>query len=205
MQWFSALIPAYPHIQKKAHEELDRVVGRERLPTIEDEANLPYCRAIIKEVGRCYNPLWLGTPHTSVEDFTYKGKFIPKNTVVVLNTWTIHHDERRFENPYEFDPERYIQDSLSSNDSAKLNDANQRDHWMFGAGRRICPGIITAERELWLVISRMLWAFEMTEVPGQEIDLKEYDGKSGRSPMPFHINILPRDANIKKIVEDLKD
>lgn len=48
MQWFSALIPAYPEIQAKAHEELDRVVGRNRLPTCEDEKNMPYIRAIIK-------------------------------------------------------------------------------------------------------------------------------------------------------------
>ena len=52
MQWFSALIPAYPVVQKKAQEELDRVVGRDRLPAVEDEPNLPYCRAIIKEVRR---------------------------------------------------------------------------------------------------------------------------------------------------------
>jgi hypothetical protein len=51
MQWFSALIPAYPEIQKKAQAELDHVVGRNRLPTIEDEKNLPYCHAIIKEVS----------------------------------------------------------------------------------------------------------------------------------------------------------
>lgn len=50
MQWFSALIPAYPEIQRKAQEELDRVVGRSRLPGVEDEKDLPYCRAIIKEV-----------------------------------------------------------------------------------------------------------------------------------------------------------
>ena len=48
MQWFSALIPAYPDIQAKAHAELDRVVGRNRLPDIKDEKNLPYVRAIIK-------------------------------------------------------------------------------------------------------------------------------------------------------------
>ena len=50
MQWFSALIPAYPEIQKKAQEELDRVVGRHHLPGVKDEINLPYCHAIIKEV-----------------------------------------------------------------------------------------------------------------------------------------------------------
>jgi len=50
MQWFSALIPAYPEIQKKAQDELDRVVGRNRLPVVEDEKNLPYIHAIIKVI-----------------------------------------------------------------------------------------------------------------------------------------------------------
>lgn len=102
MQWFSALIPAYPEIQKRAQEDLDRVVGRDRLPTVEDEAALPYIHAIVKEVERCHNPFWLGTPHVASENFTYNGKFIPKDTVVVLNTWTMHHDEKRHPNPMEF-------------------------------------------------------------------------------------------------------
>lgn len=107
MQWFSALIPAYPEIQARAHEELDRVIGRDRLPTGADEKSLPYIRAIIKvrtvikillaklkcptliivqEVERVHNPFWLGTPHTNTEDFVYKGKFIPKNTAFIINT-----------------------------------------------------------------------------------------------------------------------
>jgi cytochrome P450 len=171
MQWFSALIPAYPEIQKKAQAELDRVVGRDRLPTVEDEKagiltrkyalplsdheqNLPFCHAIIKEVGffgldtqpkyislamktqveRCHNPFWLGTPHVTSQDFTYKGHFIPKDTVVVLNTWTMHHDPSRHPEPDSFNPERYIRDSLTSADSANSADPYQRDHWMFGAG-----------------------------------------------------------------------
>ena len=76
MQWFSALIPAYPEIQRLAQAELDRVVGRDRLPTIEDEKNLPYCHAIVKEIERCHNPFWLGTPHVASDDFTYQGRFI---------------------------------------------------------------------------------------------------------------------------------
>ena len=50
MQWFSALIPAHPDIQGKAQRELDAVVGRDRLPTVEDKKSLPYCHAIVKEV-----------------------------------------------------------------------------------------------------------------------------------------------------------
>ncbi|KAG8533421.1 uncharacterized protein KY384_002204 [Bacidia gigantensis] len=102
MQWFSALIPAYPDIQQKAQEELDRVIGRHRLPNIDDERNLPYCHAIIKEVERCRNPFWLGTPHFSTEDFVYKGHFIPKNTAIVLNTWTMHHNPERYSDPDTF-------------------------------------------------------------------------------------------------------
>ncbi|KAJ7615860.1 cytochrome P450 [Roridomyces roridus] len=197
MQWFSALIPAYPDIQKRAHEELDRVVGRDRMPTVEDEKNLPFCHAIVE---RCHNPFWLGTPHVTSEDSTYKGQFIPKGTVVVLNTWTMHHDPARHADPESFNPERYMHDNLTSAESANLADPYTRDHWMFGAGRRICPGMIVAEREIWLTVSRMLWAFTMEAIPDEPIDLKEYDGLSGRSPVPFRINLIPRDAKVAQVL-----
>lgn len=103
MQWFFAIIPAYPEIQKKAQAELDHVVGRECLPNNDDEENLSYCRAIIKEVGRFRSPLWLSTPHSTSEDFVYGDQFIPKDTVVLLNTWTMQRDPVRHPNPYEFD------------------------------------------------------------------------------------------------------
>ncbi|KDQ59963.1 hypothetical protein JAAARDRAFT_192407 [Jaapia argillacea MUCL 33604] len=201
MQWFSALIPAYPEIQAKAHAELDRVIGRDRMPGVDDEKNLPYIHAIVKEVERCHNPFWLGTPHFSTEDFNYNGYFIPKDTVVVLNTYTMHHDPARHPDPTTFDPDRYINDSTTSAESANLANANERDHWMFGAGRRICPGMIVAEREIWLTIARMLWCFRMEAIPGEPIDLKEYDGLSGRSPMPFRIKCIPRDENVAKVLE----
>jgi hypothetical protein len=108
-----------------------------------------------------------------------------------------------------------LNDNLTSAESANLPNANDRDHWMFGAGyeiilwrawdlpyrqlfrRRICPGMIVAEREIWLVISRMLWAFNMEEIPGEPIDLKEYDGLSGRSPVPFRIQLRVRHEKVK--------
>ncbi|KAF8958865.1 cytochrome P450 [Flammula alnicola] len=200
MQWFSALIPAYPEIQAKAHEELDRIVGRDRLPTVEDEKNLPYIHAIIKEVERCHNPFWLGTPHVNSQDFTYRGHFIPKDTVLVLNTYTMHHDPQRHPDPHKFNPDRYIDDPTLSSESANLANPMERDHWMFGVGRRICPGMWVAEREVFLVISRMLWSFKMEEIPGEPIDLKEYDGLSGRSPVPFRIRMVPRHDNVEKVL-----
>ncbi|KAL5402408.1 hypothetical protein PMIN04_012994 [Paraphaeosphaeria minitans] len=184
MQWFTALIPAHPHVQKRAQDELDRIVGRDRLPTVEDEANLPYCRAIIKEIERCHNPFWLGTPHMASRDFVYGEHLIPKGTVVVLNTPTVTVNEQ-----------------LHSSASAKRSNPNERDHWMFGAGRRICPGMLVAEREIWLTISRMLWAFDMQHIAGKPIDLNEYDGESGRSPAPIEVRLRPRFEGARKVLE----
>lgn len=58
-----------------------------------------------------------------------------------------------------------------------------------------------AEREVWLAISRMLWAFTMEQIPGEPIDLKEYDGLSGRSPVPFRVKMIPRDDKVAQVLE----
>ena len=60
--------------------------------------------------------------------------------------------------------------------------------------------MIVAEREIWLAISRMLWAFKMEEVPGEPVDLKEYDGLSGRSPVPFRVRLVPRHEGVAKVL-----
>ena len=77
----------FPEAQKKAREELDRVVGKDRLPTWEDEENLPYVRSVIKEVLRWRPVNKFGMPHATSEDDWYEGWFIPKGSVVVLNWW----------------------------------------------------------------------------------------------------------------------
>lgn len=75
------------HVMKKAQQEIDKVVGQDRLPTWEDEPNLPYLRAIIKELLRTRPPNKFGMQHYTTEDDWYNGMFIPKDTVVVLNWW----------------------------------------------------------------------------------------------------------------------
>ncbi|KAJ7477180.1 cytochrome P450 [Mycena galericulata] len=207
IQWFLALIPSHPEIQARAHEELDRVIGRDNWPIAEDEARLPYIRAIIKEVQRVHAPFWMATPHCSTEDYEYNGMFIPKDTVVVLNCFTMHHNEERYPDPYTFNPDRYMGDDLSCAESAKLSDVMERDHWTFGAGRRICPGLAVAERELWLAISRILWAFNVQAIPSEPISLEEYEGMSGRTPLPYRVKFEPRHENVHEalaIVEEMK-
>ncbi|TCD64999.1 hypothetical protein EIP91_003367 [Steccherinum ochraceum] len=205
IQWFLALIPSHPDIQARAHEELDRVVGRDRWPTADDEKNLPYIRAIIKEVQRVHAPFWMATPHCSSEDFVYQGQYIPKGTVMVLNCFSLHHNEQRYNDSFTFNPDRYMGDDLSCAESAKVANVMERDHWTFGAGRRICPGLHVAERELFLAISRLLWSFSMYELPGQPICLDEYEGLSGRTPLPYKVSLIPRHDNVLSLVEQSKE
>ena len=63
--WFTLAMITYPDVQRKAQEELDRVIGRSRVPTLEDRDRLPYIRAILREIlrWRPATPLGESTKH----------------------------------------------------------------------------------------------------------------------------------------------
>jgi len=89
----------------------------------------------------------------------------------------------------------------NSAEAANNPDVSKRDHFVFGAGRRICQGIHIADRSLFLAISRLLWAFDFNravdEVTKQEIvpDMSDLSDGLFVLPNPFKANIIPRDAN----------
>ena len=70
--------------------------------------------------------------------------------------------------------------------------------------RRICPGIHIAERELWLAVSQLLWAFEIRPPPNEPISLEEYDGDSGRMPLPYRVALIPRHDRVQTLLETEK-
>ena len=74
-----------PGIQEKAQAEIDRVIGRNRLPEFSDRPKLPYIEAIYREVLRSRPPTQLGCPRSLMEDDHYKGYFIPKGWLLILN------------------------------------------------------------------------------------------------------------------------
>lgn len=79
----------HPEVQRKAQEEIDRVVGTERLPGVADREKLPYIDAIVKEVLR-WNPVApMGLPHMTTEDDVCEGYLIPKGALLLPNIWYI--------------------------------------------------------------------------------------------------------------------
>ena len=63
--------------------------------------------------------------------------------------------------------------------------------------RRLCPGLPVVEHQLWLAISRLLWSFTFHALPDEPISLQEYEGTSGRKPLPFRLKLVPRVENLE--------
>ena len=80
-------LTAHPAVLARAHDEIDRVVGRARWPTFADRDNLPYVGALIREVCRWRPVAPLSVPHASSQDDVYEGYFIPKGTTVISAIW----------------------------------------------------------------------------------------------------------------------
>lgn len=111
----------------------------------------------------------------------------------------LNNDPERYPSPEVFDPTRWTSDSQTSAESSANHDATKRDHFSFGAGRRICPGMHIADRSLFLAISRFLWAFDVKcpidEATGQAIVPAFNDNTDGLAsyPKPFQAHIHPRE------------
>ncbi|KAI3600344.1 cytochrome p450 [Moniliophthora roreri] len=203
----------YPEVLKKAREEVDRVVGSDRLPTFEDEEQLPYVMACIKELLRCRPPTPLGVPHRSSEDTFYNGYFIPKGTLVFGNVWAMQMDPVRFPNPREFIPERWFTRSTYEKTSGSMKWANNgpdRDNYTFGWGQRFCQGMHLAEASMFITISRIIWGLDFEcSAPPDPWDEKNHFGGFITNPLPFSAAFkarLPRHAEvIRRSYEDAQD
>ncbi|CAH1420017.1 unnamed protein product [Lactuca virosa] len=152
IQWALAELINHPNIMKKAVEEIDKVVGKEKLLQESDIPNLPYLQAIIKETLRLH-PAAPMIPRQSTEECTVAGYFIPANTTIFVNVWALGRDPNHWENPLEFKPERF--------QKSQLDVRGQHFQMLpFGSGRRMCPGISIALSLIQATLGAMIQCFE---------------------------------------------
>ena len=119
-----------PNVVKKAQEELDRVVGKDRLPEFSDRDDLPYIDALVKELLRWNTPLPISLPVKTTKDDIYRGYFIPAGSTVIENTWAVCHDPAIYPDPEAFNPDRFLKDGKI--DPQVFNPEDR----VFGSGRR---------------------------------------------------------------------
>ncbi|KAH6626478.1 cytochrome P450 [Chaetomium sp. MPI-SDFR-AT-0129] len=189
-----------PSVQHKAQAELDSLLNNKeetRLPTWSDLPNLPYTNLILQETYRM-NPLSpLGIPHASVADDVYNGMFIPKGTIVYPNVWAMCHDERVYEQPGRFWPERYLPEEEGGN-GEPFPVGN------FGFGRRICIGRALAENSLLIVLATMISTLRIEwplDEEGKRTPFEpEWSFRGQAIVMPFKTSITARTTNARSLL-----
>lgn len=159
----------WPEVMKKAQAQIDGVVGENRSPTWDDYAQLPYIAACVKEAMRWRPVVPLGFAHLVGENDTIDGMTLPKGSQIFVNAFGMQHDAKKFPNPDSFDPEHYAGVTQLASELAN-GDWEKRDHYGYGSGRRLCPGIHLAERSLFLAIAKILWALNIE--PGVDLENK---------------------------------
>jgi len=193
---------AFPKAMKTAQAELDRVIGSSRSPNWDDQPQLPYINAFVKEVLRWRSVAIIGgQPHSPTQDDYYNGWLIPAGSWIQGNVWAIHHNEREFPEPDVFLPERYLEGN-----EHKRPFPGERGYMTFGWGRRVCSGQALAEQGTWITVARLLWGFDIRKTrdpkTGKEIDVDIFNFTNGLNmrPQPFKCDIKPRTDEIRNTI-----
>ncbi|KAJ8088036.1 hypothetical protein PM082_013587 [Marasmius tenuissimus] len=164
-----------PQVQRKAQAEIDLFSeAKERWPGIQERDQFPYLRALIKEIFRWGVVAPLGIPHRLTEDMTYDNYVIPRDTTIFTNAWAICHDETIYPKPFEFEPERF----LGSNPQLDPRE------FVFGGGKRICPGVDMADTVLFMTLAAALAVLNIKPRPDSPPSYS-YQDRMGRHPSPF--------------------
>lgn len=152
------LLSQNPEALGKLHEEIDTVIG-DRVPSSADYMQLPYTRKVFAETLRLYPPAWR-VGRENLVDVTLGGYRIPAGTQFFASQWSVHRDERWFEEPEAFRPERWTEEFERSRP--------RYAYFPYGGGPRLCIGSGFADMEGALIIATVVQSFRLTyrgEIP----------------------------------------
>lgn len=195
---FTLAMIMFPNVQKTAQDEIDRVVGGDRLPGIEDREGLPFVDALIKETLRWWPIAPMGFPHTADDDIEYADTKIPKGAYLLPAVWWFLHDPAVYADPASFDPQRFL---APRNEPDPTADA-------FGYGRRICPGRFFADASLYLNIVQLLATFKISKAVDEkgnpiDVDVKPKPGILSY-PTAFRFDVAPRSDGAVRLLEEVR-
>lgn len=162
------------------------MVDRSRLPSIEDQQQLPYIMAFIYEVMRFTSFVPLTIPHSTTTDTNIMGYAIPKDTVVFVNQWSINHDPALWSEPETFDPERFL------NPNGTLNKDLTSNVLIFSLGKRRCIGEDLSKLLLFLFTSMLAHQCHIDKDPARPATM-DYNYGLTLKPHKYNIHLSLRD------------
>ncbi|XP_069672280.1 methyl farnesoate epoxidase-like [Periplaneta americana] len=174
----------YPEVQKKVQKELDAVVGRDRRPTLEDRAKLPYMEAVLTELLRVCSVAPTTPPHSVNRDTYVNGHFIPKDSMVLVNLYSLFQDKEHWGDPEVFRPERFLD----------ADGKFVKDEWMipFGVGKRVCVGEVLLRSVAFLFFTSIVQEFWLSVPEGDPKPSTVPLSGFTIAPAPFRVKVTKR-------------
>ncbi|KAI0890123.1 cytochrome P450 [Annulohypoxylon maeteangense] len=200
LQFFLMAMLLHPEWQKKAQEEIDRICG-DRMPIIDDMADLPTVRACLKETIRWRSGVPLGVPHQAEQNDEFRGERITKGTVILACEWSMNRVPERYPDPEVFHPERYLEKGWPTYQEPLSRYPNFREGagmHTFGWGRRVCLGQHIVDDEMFVSGAGVLWAFNLVRKTCPKTgEVIEFDSEGTNAhvilePLPFPCDFQPR-------------
>jgi cytochrome P450 len=161
LSWSWYLLATHPNAERKFHAELDQVL-QGRLPSVDDMPKLTYTEMIARETMRLYPPAY-AVGREALEEIEIGGFRVPKGSQVFAFQWVTHRDERYFDNPEAFDPDRW-----TSERSEKLP---KYAYFPFGGGPRQCIGNYFAMMEIMLLLATIGQRFKFSLAPDHKVEV----------------------------------
>ncbi|XP_034945934.1 cytochrome P450 18a1 [Chelonus insularis] len=188
LEWAVILMLHHPEAAKAVQEELDQVVGRSRMPVLEDLPYLPITEATILEVMRRSSIVPLGTTHATTREVTLNGFTIPAGAQIVPLLHAVHMDPNLWAEPEDFRPTRFL--------SVEGKVCKPEYFMPFGVGRRMCLGDVLARMELFLFFSSLLHTFDIRLPEGTSLPSLRGNAGVTVTPDPFKVCLIQRHLDI---------
>ncbi|KAA0200339.1 Cytochrome P450 CYP3214A9 [Hyalella azteca] len=187
LKWMAYLLARYPEYATMMQQQIDAVVPRDRMVSLDDKPGLPLVEAFTVEVLRYSSMLVFNVQRSAIRDAEINGYLIPKGTMVIVANYSIHHDPRYWDDPHKFYPERFL------DDSATKYTAPKQAFFAFGSGRRQCVGELLARMELFLFTAAIIQHFDVLPADGVDLSLEDCENLGGlRVPADKKLIYKPR-------------
>uniref|UniRef100_A0A8D0EMX6 Uncharacterized protein n=1 Tax=Strix occidentalis caurina TaxID=311401 RepID=A0A8D0EMX6_STROC len=172
--------------EQRDHSELDAVLGPSQLICYKDRRELPYTNAVVHEIQRFSNIVFVGMPRVCVRNTTLLGFPIKKGTIIMPNIASVLYDPEQWETPRQFNPGHFLD---------KEGKFVSREAFLpFSAGKwhRVCLGEHLARTELFIFFASLLRAFTFRLPEGvTKISTEPILGGT-LQPHPYRLCAIPR-------------
>ncbi|XP_066974435.1 cytochrome P450 2L1-like isoform X1 [Macrobrachium rosenbergii] len=187
IKWAVLYLAKYPEVQKKAQKEIDLVVSRNVVPSLDQKDKLPYIEALCYEILRLTTLATMGMPHSNEKDIELDGYRIPKNSVLIGHLECCNKDPAYWERPNDFYPEHFL------DENGKLS--SKREGFLpFSVGKRLCVGESLARMELYVFLAALIQNFTFTAPEGEKLSIEKNPTERILAvPQPFNIIITQRE------------